>query len=76
MIKVAEIREPDYLVTVITQAFKDITTNEYLRNLSESFPKQKLLVSGAQLFNHKLPVFKNIKYFNTPSEFINILKKF
>lgn len=76
MIRVAEIRKPDYLVTVITQAFKETTTNEYLKSLSKNFPKQKLFVSGAQIFNHKLPVFKNIEYFNTPNEFIEILKKF
>jgi DNA-binding transcriptional MerR regulator/methylmalonyl-CoA mutase cobalamin-binding subunit len=75
MMRVAEIRKPDYLVTVITQAFKDTTTKEYLKNLSKNFPKQKLLISGAQLYNHKLQSFKNIQYFNTPKDFIEILKK-
>ena len=76
MVRVAEIREPHYLVTIITQPFKEITTNEYLKNLSKKFPKQKIFVSGAQLFNHRLPTFKNIEYFNTPTDFLEIAKKF
>lgn len=76
MVKVAEIRNPEYLVTVITQPFKDISLDDYLKNISKSFPKQTILISGAQIFNQKLPSVKNIVYFNNPEEFIDLIKKF
>ena len=74
--KVVEIRKANYLVTVITQPFKDETLNSYLTELSTNFTKQTVLVSGAQIQNQKLPKLKNSTYFNTPTQFIDLVKGF
>jgi DNA-binding transcriptional MerR regulator len=76
MIKISEIRQPHFWVTVITQPFKDISITDYITKLANLFPNQTLLISGAQVLNISVPQLKNVRYFNTPQEFIDIIKEF
>jgi DNA-binding transcriptional MerR regulator len=77
MTSVSEIRNPHYFITVITQPFKEKTIHEYLKNLSVNFPKQKIFVGGTQIAILNNPSsFKNIVYFNSPKDLLELLKKF
>lgn len=75
MKKIAEIRSPQYMVSVITQPLKDLTITDYIQLVSSHFPKQTLFLSGAQLLNKQLPKLKNVRYFNTPEDFITLVQE-
>ncbi|MBL7883366.1 MAG: MerR family transcriptional regulator [Bacteroidia bacterium] len=66
--KVVEIRKPEYLVSVFTHKMADPA--RYLKDLSKSFSKQKILLSGVQLagLTDKAPT--NIKLFKSPEDFL------
>lgn len=73
LIKVNSISESDYFVTVITQALKEIEISDYLKQLSEALPKQKIFVSGYQVIHHSNKTPKNVVVFKTPAEFSQFL---
>jgi DNA-binding transcriptional MerR regulator len=55
-----ETYKPEYLLTVLTSKPLDMTTEEYLNNLSTSFPGSKMLVSGRQVVGQDLKLPENI----------------
>lgn len=71
--KVCNIRKADYLVSVVTQPLKTVEIKDYLKNLSALFPEQIILLSGAQIANHKSAVPKNIRLFHNYDEFKNLI---
>lgn len=64
--KVAEIRQPDYLVSIFTHIAEEPAA--FIGALSEAFPSSILLVSGSQVVekNYELP--KNVRIFNCPQD--------
>jgi DNA-binding transcriptional MerR regulator len=55
-----ETYQPEYLLTVLTSKPLYMTTDEYLKNLSDYFPKSKILVSGRQVVGQDLRLPENI----------------
>ncbi len=55
-----EAHKPDFLVTALVATLDEDALDAYLKSLAESFPKQKIIVSGYQVSQFKRPVAKNI----------------
>ncbi|MDB5282230.1 MAG: MerR family transcriptional regulator, partial [Bacteroidota bacterium] len=51
--------KPDYLVTYFTVPLQDITLQDYINRLSNSFPKQKLIFGGKQLLMQRVALPAN-----------------
>lgn len=58
---VYEIRNPDYIVSVLTHG--TASPESYLNDLSKAFPKAKLLLSGSQLLDQGFKLPKNVELF-------------
>jgi len=69
--RVVEIRKPEYLVSVFTHHMDDV--NQYVKNLSKSFPQLNILLSGAQLLDTSFKLPSNIKLFKTPEDFLKLI---
>lgn len=70
---VANIKPCDYLLTTFSSTFSGIDINEYLKHLSETFPKQKIFFSSfdSENLNPKLP--ENLNYVKNAFHFVEIL---
>ena len=55
-----EAHKPHFLVTALVATLDEDALDAYLKSLSESFPKQKIIVSGYQVSQFNRPVAKNI----------------
>lgn len=69
--KVVEIKNPDFLMSVFTNSLKN--PNHFMEQLSQLFPKVKILISGAQIIQKSSPKFSNIKFFNSLEDLNKIL---
>lgn len=69
--RVVEIRKPEYIVSVFTHHMDDV--NQYIKNLSKSFPQLNILLSGAQLQNTSSKLPNNIELFKTPEDFLKLI---
>ena len=64
--------KPDYLVTFFSIPLSGITVAEYIKNLSNSFPKQKLMIGGKQVENLKAPA-KNVSIIQSAKDLLSII---
>lgn len=64
--RVFEIREAHYILSVLTHSIE--SPQIYVNELSKTFPKAKLLLSGCQVLNAKIKLPSNISLFKTPQE--------
>lgn len=69
--RVYSIREPHYIVSVFTRAMD--TPQNYVTELSTTFPKSKILLSGYQVIEKNIVTPKNINIFKTPSDLLSII---
>ena len=58
--QVVNAHEPDFLVTAFVATMEEDTFSRYLKELSEAFPKQKIIISGYQTSQYNGPLPKNI----------------
>ena len=65
----------DVIVTTFTNRMEGITTQEYLNNLSNSFPKSTIMVSGRLFFDVNDPISlpKNVILIESHEQFKNVL---
>lgn len=75
VIKVAQIKKPDYLFTSITSSMPEKQLYEFLREVSSSFQKQTIFISGLQLRSLLTPLPSNIKKVLSASQFSQDIKK-
>ena len=69
--RVYSIREPHYIVSVFTRAMD--TPQNYVTELSTTFPKSKILLSGYQVIEKNIVTPKNINIFKTPSDLLSMI---
>ena len=71
--QVVHAHKPDYLVTALVATMDDDSLGAYLKQLSEAFPNQKIIVSGYQVSQYSDPVPKNVIKTNDVQQFINYI---
>ena len=67
--------KPEYLLTVLTSKPLDMTSEEYLNELSRSFPHSKILVSGRQVVGQDLKLPNNIVLISSLHGLINYVEE-
>lgn len=70
---VYSIRKSEMLLGIITMALDKISVEEYISNLSKSFPNSKILLSGTQVMKLQGSLPKNVKVFLNPTDLRNYL---
>lgn len=75
LISVGDIAPPDVIVTTFTNRMEGISTQDYLNNLSNSFKKSTIMVSGRLFFdvNEPIELPKNVILFESHEQFKNVL---
>lgn len=69
--RVYEIRDAHYIVSVFTRTMESPET--YIKELSYTFPKAKLLLSGYQVLSNKLKLPSNVALFKCPQDLTNLI---
>jgi DNA-binding transcriptional MerR regulator len=69
--RVVEIKNSDYIVSVITYAME--STQDYVNQLASSFPTKTILLSGYQIISKELSLPSNVKVFKTPAELLALV---
>ncbi|MFT7267922.1 MAG: DNA-binding transcriptional MerR regulator [Candidatus Endobugula sp.] len=67
--------QPEYLLTVLTSKPLNMTTEEYLFELSNAFPDSKILVSGRQVVGQDLDLPSNIVQISSLPNLINFAEE-
>lgn len=75
LLSVADIMPPEVIVTTLTNLMEGVSVQEYLNNLSNTFPNSKILVSGRVFFaeNEAIEFPKNVILFESHEQFKNML---
>ncbi|MBL7896347.1 MAG: MerR family transcriptional regulator [Bacteroidia bacterium] len=73
LIKVQSISHTEIMVTVITQSLKEIEFEEYVNKLAHSLPNTKIFISGYQAIKNPIKSPKNVRIFESPADFIQLL---
>ena len=75
VVKVSNIKRPDYVFTLVTAPMTEDKFQAFLRELSSCFPKQTVFVGGLQIreFNKTLP--SNIAKVTSGEQFVDFLKE-
>ena len=60
--------QPDFIFSVFTSFPRESEFNDYVKNLSETFPTQKIMLAGLQLVNHEPPPQENVTVFQNIQE--------
>ena len=71
--QVVKSHNPQYLVTALVATLDEDALEAYLNNLSTSFPKLKIIVSGYQISQYSRPVPGNIIRVKDVKEYINYI---
>ena len=69
--RVFAIREPHYIVSVFTKSIKE--PQEHLKELSKTFAKATLLLSGGQVVDKNIKLPSNIQLFKTPKDLLALI---
>lgn len=72
---VVEIHKPDYLFSIFTTQPANIETQDYISELSTSFPKQTILLSGQELSHHEYNYPKNVVHLAGIESVLNYLEQ-
>jgi DNA-binding transcriptional MerR regulator len=70
---VCNLHKPHYILTVITCSLMDITIEDYIKQLSNDFKEQKIVVSGYQFLHNEIKLPHSVKLFNSPKELLSIV---
>lgn len=71
---VVNAHQPDYLVTALVATLDEGALEAYLNQLSEAFPKQKIIISGYQVSRYTGDVPKNIIKTDDVQEFVDYIE--
>ena len=71
--QVVKSHNPQYLVTALVATLDEDALEAYLNNLSTSFPKLKVIVSGYQISQYSRPVPSNIIKVNDVQAYVKYL---
>ncbi|MBI3518580.1 MAG: MerR family transcriptional regulator [Bacteroidetes bacterium] len=76
LVSVSHITPPDAIVTTFTNRFENISIQEYINNMSTSFPNSSIMVSGRVFFDENEPIElpKNVILFESHEQFKNVLQ--
>ena len=66
--------QPDFLFTSLTSSLNKTEVKDYIDNLSKSFPKQKIFVTGLQIKENLADFPENILKVSSPLGFADTLK--
>ncbi len=75
LIDAYQIAKPDYIFTMITETYADKPVQQYVDQLSESFPEASILLSGYQVVAQDVEASKNITILSSLFEAIEILNE-
>jgi DNA-binding transcriptional MerR regulator/methylmalonyl-CoA mutase cobalamin-binding subunit len=64
---VSAIKKPDYIYLHLTTAVHGYTSEKYIKLLSESFPKTKIIISGFIVHSYKKAIPRNIQFIDSLS---------
>ena len=75
LLTVTNVAPADVIVTVFTTRMEGISVQDYLNNLSNSFPNSQIMVSGRAFFDPNDPIElpKNVILFESHEQFKNVL---
>jgi methanogenic corrinoid protein MtbC1 len=75
LLTVTNVAPADVIVTVFTNRMEGISVQDYLNNLSNSFPNSQIMVSGRAFFDPNDPIElpKNVILFESHEQFKNVL---
>jgi hypothetical protein len=65
----------DYLFTSLTSSLHKVEVKEYLKKLSQTFPAQKIFVTGLQIKESLKDIPNNVVKVSSTLDFIEKLKK-
>ena len=69
------IHQPDYIYTIISEAFIDPPLKEYVQTLKNNFPNTQLLLSGYQVLRQNIQEAPTIKVLKNLDETFTFLKQ-
>jgi DNA-binding transcriptional MerR regulator len=75
VVKVANIRKPDYILTIITAAKPVDELQSFLRELSSCFPKQTIFIGGLQTREFHQPLPSNINKIHSAESFVETIRQ-
>lgn len=75
VVKVANIKRPDYLLSIITSSVTEEQLQAFLRELSSCFPKQTIFIGGLQIRDFNKPLPTNIRVVSSGEQFVEVLEK-
>jgi DNA-binding transcriptional MerR regulator len=67
--------KPDYLLTIMTTKDRNISTEEYLANLADSFSDTPILVAGSQVIGQDLELKENIVQIANPNHLLEFIEE-
>ncbi len=75
LFSVTDVVHPEVIVTTFTNRMAGISVQDYLNNLSNSFPNSHIMVSGRVFFDENEPITlpKNVILFESHEQFKNVL---
>ena len=74
LLDVLEYVKPNFILTVLTQPMKDVSTTEYISKIASSFPETTIIASGAQVYFLDSPESDNVVFFKSSAELNSILE--
>lgn len=74
VVKIANIRKPDYIMTVITAPKPEDELQSFLRELSSCFPKQTVFAGGIQIYDFFYPLPSNILKVHSADKFVERIR--
>ncbi len=75
VVKISQVKNPDYLFTSITSSMPEKQLYDFLREISSYFHKQTIFISGLQLRSLITPLPSNIRKVSSAHEFSQSIKK-
>jgi DNA-binding transcriptional MerR regulator len=70
---VAEIHNPDYLLTILTTQPSGLETQDYIDKLSKAYPKTTIIISGRELVDKLFNYPKNVKHTNNIDDLLRFI---
>jgi MerR family transcriptional regulator, light-induced transcriptional regulator len=73
VLETSKMVKPDYLFTSLTSSLNIEEVSDYLKQLSESFPFQKIFVTGLQIKDNNIDLPSNVLKVSSPLQFKEVL---
>jgi methanogenic corrinoid protein MtbC1 len=76
VLETSKMVNPDYLFTSLTSSLNLDDISVYLKKLSESFPFQKIFVTGLQIKENNIDLPSNVLKISSPLHFKEVIKNY